>query len=91
MFKSCNNNINNDIKQGEYIGETSRHLIKRLNEHINAIKNNNINSSAIAAHYSNFQSGVKIDDRTFSINLLHKCIGFMDREILEAYYNIVCF
>ena len=37
-LKTCNNNIKNDIKQGEYIGETSRHLIKRLNEHINAIK-----------------------------------------------------
>ena len=84
-LKTCNNNINNDIKQGEYIGETSRHLIKRLNEHINAIKKNNINSSAMAAHYSNFHSDVKIDDKTFSINLLHKCIGFMDRKILEPY------
>ena len=45
-LKTCNNNINNDIKQGEYLGETSRHLIKRLNEHINAIRKNNINSSA---------------------------------------------
>ena len=81
-LKTCNNNINNDIKQGEYIGETSRHLIKRLNEHINAIKKNNINSSAMAAHYPNFHSGVKIDDRTFSVNLLHrpKYIGFMDRQ-----------
>ena len=87
-LKTCNNNINNDIKQGEYIGETSRHSIKRLNEHINAIKKNDINSSAMAAHYSNFHSGVKIDDRTFSVNLLHKCIGFMDRKILEAYYII---
>ena len=88
MFQTCNNNINNDIKQGEYIDKTSRHLIKRLNEHINAIKKNNINSSAIAAHYSNFHSDVKIDDRTFSVNLLHKCIGFIDRKILEAYYII---
>ena len=87
-LKTCNNIINNDIKQGEYIGETSRHLIKRLNEHINAIKKNNINSSAMAAHYSNFHSGVKIDDRTFSVNLLHKCIGFMERKILEAFYII---
>ena len=87
-LKTCINNINNDIKQGKYIGETSRHLIKRLNEHINAIKKNNINSSAMAAHYSNFHSGVKIDDRTFSVKLLHKCIGFMDRKILEAYYII---
>ena len=80
--------INNDIKQEEYISETSRHLIKWLNEHINAIKKNNINSSAIAANYSNFHLGVKIDDRTFSVNLLHKCIGFMDRKILEACYII---
>ena len=42
----------------------------------------------MAAHYSNFHSGVKIDDRTFSVNLLHKCIGFMDRKILDAYYII---
>ena len=68
-LKTCNNNINNAIKR-EYIGETSRHLIKRLNEHINAIKKSNINSSAMAAHYSNFHSGVKIDNRTFSVNLL---------------------
>ena len=42
----------------------------------------------MAAHYSNIHSGVKIDDRTFSANLLHKFIGFMDRKILEA-YNII--
>ena len=42
----------------------------------------------MAAHYSNFHSGVKIDDRTFSVKLLHKCIGFMDRNILEASYII---
>ena len=54
-LKTCNYNINNDIKQGEYIGETSRHLIKRLNEHINVIQKNKFNSSAMAAYYSNFQ------------------------------------
>ena len=42
----------------------------------------------MAAHYSNFHLGVKIDDRTFSVNLFHKCIGFMDKKILEAYYII---
>ena len=44
----------------------------------------------MAAHYSNFHSGVKIDDRTFSVNLLHrpKSIVLMDRKILKAYYII---
>ena len=28
-LKTCNNNINNDIKQGKYIGETSRNLINQ--------------------------------------------------------------
>ena len=42
----------------------------------------------MAAHYSNFHSGVEIYDRTFSVKLFHKCLGIMDRKILEASYII---
>ena len=77
-----------DTKQGKYIGETSRHLIKRLSEHLNAIKRNNVNSSAMTAHYTDVHSNIKIEDKTFTVNLSHKCTGFIDRKILEAYYII---
>ena len=42
----------------------------------------------MVARYSNFHLSVKIDDRRFSVNLLHKCIGFLDRKSLEAYFII---
>ena len=74
--------------KGKYVGETSKHLIKRLPEHVNVIKKNNVNSSAMAAHYTDVHSNIKIEDRTFTVNLLHKCTRFIDRKILEAYYII---
>ena len=73
-LKAANNNIN-DTKQGKYIGEKSKYLIRHISEHASAIKRNNIISLAMAVHYSN----VNIKDRTFSINLLPKCTGSIDR------------
>ena len=42
----------------------------------------------MVAHYTDVHSNIKIQDRTFTVNLLHKCIGFIDRKILEIYYII---
>ena len=79
------NNNSNDANQGELIRETSRHLIKRLSEHANAIRSNNINGSATAAHYTSVDSNVQIEDRNFPVNLLHKCAGF--RLLIEKCYK----
>ena len=62
--------------------------MKRLFEHVKAIKRNNVNSSAMAAHYTDVHSNIKIEDKTFTVNLLYKCTGFIDRKIMEAYYII---
>ena len=76
-LKASNNSVRPiDTKQGKYIGETSRLLIKRLSEYINAIKRNNVNSSAMATHYTSVHSNIKIEDGTSTVNLLHKCAGF---------------
>ena len=86
-LRATNNNFN-DTKQGKYIGERSRNLIKCLSEHANAIKSNNINSSVMAAHYTDVHLNIKIEDKTFSRNLLHKFTGFVDNKIFEALYKL---
>ena len=38
----------------------------------------------MAAHYINVHSNIKIEDRTSTVNLFHKCAGFIDRKNLVA-------
>jgi hypothetical protein len=75
-------NVHSDL--GIYIGETGRQLKIRINEHMNAIRKNDIKGSAMVEHFNDVHANIGVQDRTFKVNLLEKCNGFLDRKILEA-------
>jgi hypothetical protein len=75
-------NAHSDL--GKYIGETGRQLKIRIYEHMNAIRKNDCKGSAMVDHFNDVHASIDIQDRTFTVNLLDKCNGFLDRKILEA-------
>ena len=52
-------------------------------------KNNDFKNSAIANHSNDYHSNINYNTRTFSINLIEKCTGFLDRKCTEAYHIII--
>ena len=73
---------------GSHIGETGWLLKFRINEHKKAVLKKDISNSAMAAHFKLLHANIAASDRTFTVNILDKCNGFLDRKILEAYHII---
>ena len=81
----CENSTENI---GQYIRETSRRLKYGIKEHSSAIKNNYIQNSTTANHYNDCHTTINYSNKTFSINIINKSNGFLDRKIFEAYLII---
>ena len=85
-----NNNCNDKSNTGTYIGETGRLLKFRINEHKKALLKEDISNSAMAAHFKLLHADTAVCNKTFTVNILDKCNGFLDWKILEAYHIINC-
>ena len=83
-----NDNCNNKSYVGIYIGETGRLLKCRINEHKKALLKEDISNSTMAAHFKLLHADTAACNKTFTVNILDKCNGFIDRKILEAYHII---
>ena len=82
------NNCNDKSYIGSYIRETGRLLKFRINEHKKAVLKEDVTNSAMAGHFKFLQANIAASDRTFTVNILDKCNGFLDQKILEAYHII---
>ena len=82
------NNCNDKSYIGSYIGETVWLLKFKINEHKKAVLKEEISNFAMAAHFKLLYANIAANDRTFTVNILDKCNGFLDQKILEAYHII---
>ena len=73
---------------GSHIGKTGRLLKFGINEHKKTVLIENISNSAITAHFKLLHANTAASNKTFTVNILDKCNGFLDRKILEAYHII---
>ena len=83
-----NNNCNDKSYVGTYIGETGRLLKFRMNEHKKALLKEDISNYAMAAHFKLLHADTAACNKTFTVNILDKYNGFLDRKMLEAYHII---
>ena len=42
----------------------------------------------MAVHFKFLHTNTAVSDRTYTVNILDKCNGFLDRRILEVYHII---
>ena len=71
-----------------YNGETGRLFKFRINEHKKAVLKEDITNSAMTAHFKLLHANTAASIRTFTVNILDNCNGYLDQKILEAYHII---